>query len=247
MIIPPDKCPSCQSVLEWKNDQLYCLNGECPAKAGKQVEHFAKTLKIKGLGPAAIEKLDLSSISEIYTMDLDFMSRQLKSEKLAIKLHDEIERSKQEALDTVLPAFGIPLVGRSATEKLSKTVENIFEIDAESCKRAGLGNVATTNLMNWLDNDFERYCDLPFSFEFKNNTTTTSVKAVVCISGKLKSFKTKAEATKALEESGYIVKDSLTKDVSYLVNESGTQSAKTVKAEQLGVTIINNLTELLEI
>ena len=49
-------------------------------------------------------------------------------------------------------------------------------------------------------------------------------RGVVCITGKLKSFKTKAQAGTALVNLGYIVKSSLTKDVTILVNESGTKS-----------------------
>ena len=49
-IVPPTSCPTCASVLELVNDQLFCRNKLCPAQSAKRVEHFAKTLKIKGLG-----------------------------------------------------------------------------------------------------------------------------------------------------------------------------------------------------
>ena len=68
---------------------------------------------------------------------------------------------------------------------------------------------------------------------------------VVCISGKLKSFKTKAQATEALEQHGYTVKSSVTKDVTILVNESGVESQKTTKARESGVTIVENLLDFL--
>ena len=67
---------------------------------------------------------------------------------------------------------------------------------------------------------------------------------VVCITGKLKSFKTKAAATQYLETKGYLVKSSLTKDVTILVNESGIESAKTQAARDKGVLIITNLKEI---
>ena len=245
MIIPPEHCPSCSSVLEWSNDQLYCRNQDCPAKSYKQIEHFAKTLKIKGLGPAAIEKLDITTINDIYDLTVEFMTMQLGSEKIAIKLFNEIDKSKREPLNTLLPAFGIPLVGNSATEKLSKVVTYIFEIGEDDCKRAGLGNVATKNLMTWLENSFDRYCDLPFSFEFEA-VSSSGDGETICISGKLKSFPTKQAAKLALEAKGHKVKDSLTKDVTVLVNESGVESAKTIKAEQLGINIVTNLKEYLE-
>jgi NAD-dependent DNA ligase len=55
------------------------------------------------------------------------------------------------------------------------------------------------------------------------------------------SYKTKAEATAELESLGYTVKSSLTKDVEILVNESGIESAKTIKARESGVEVITNL------
>ena len=69
-------------------------------------------------------------------------------------------------------------------------------------------------------------------------------KGIVFISGKLKSYSTKAASKKVLETKGYIVKSSLTKDVTILVNESGIQSAKTRAALDRGITIITNLKDL---
>jgi NAD-dependent DNA ligase len=73
----------------------------------------------------------------------------------------------------------------------------------------------------------------------------TETKGVVCITGKLKSYKTKAAATQVLNKMGYLVKSSLTKDVNILVNESGIESAKTQAARDRGVIIITNLKEII--
>ena len=56
-IIPPTNCPSCDSELEFVNDQLFCKNDSCPSQWDKKVVNFASSLKIKGLGPAAVSKL----------------------------------------------------------------------------------------------------------------------------------------------------------------------------------------------
>ena len=68
----------------------------------------------------------------------------------------------------------------------------------------------------------------------------------MCISGRLKSYKTKAHAEQVLSQYGFVVKSSLTKDVTHLVNESGIESAKTQTARDRGVNIITNLKHLLE-
>ena len=63
----------------------------------------------------------------------------------------------------------------------------------------------------------------------------------------LKSFKTKADAGKALLTTlGYKVKTSLTKDVTILVNESGIESAKTKQARESGIEIVTDLESYLE-
>ena len=68
----------------------------------------------------------------------------------------------------------------------------------------------------------------------------------VCISGRLKSFPSKAHAQKVLENHGFAVKTSLTKDCTYLINASGIESAKTQTARERGVIIINNLNQFIE-
>ena len=245
-IVPPSDCPSCGSTLEWINQLLYCKSISCGAQKQKKIEHFAKTLKIKGLGPAAIEKLDIQDFDQLYELDVDYITSALNSEKIAIKLKKEIDNSKSAPLNLVLPAFGIPLIGNTATKKLSETVENITEINADTCKRAGLGPKATENLMSWLSKDFYAFYDgcLPFDFKFVTEQKVER-KGVVCISGRLKSFKTKADATETLSSLGYEVKSSLTKDVTILVNESGIESAKTKQARDSGVNIVTNLSEFL--
>jgi NAD-dependent DNA ligase len=68
---------------------------------------------------------------------------------------------------------------------------------------------------------------------------------VVCITGKLKSYPTKAAAEKVLQKYGFETKANLTKQVTILLNESGIESAKTNKAQEMGITIYNNIKTLL--
>jgi len=245
LIQPPTNCPSCDSALVWVNDQLYCRGVSCPAQSNKQLEHFAKTLKIKGLGPSTIDKLEIASVVELYEMPLEYVAVMLNSERTAEKLIAEIERSKSEPLNTVLPAFGIPLVGKSATDKLAKEVAYVWDIDVAACKRAGLGPKVTENLIDWMEDKLPSLIDLPFSWEFSNNTQAGD-RGVVCITGKLKSYPTKAAAKAVLESLGYTTKDTITKDVTILVNESGVETAKTIKAANDGVRIVDNIQELTE-
>ena len=245
-ITAPTHCPSCEDKLVWVNHQLFCRNDLCPSKLSKSLEHFAKTLKIKGLGPSSIAKLQLECLNDLYQLSEEVIADRLNSVALAQKLYKEIENSKKAPLNLVLPAFGIPLIGKTATEKLSTVCDSIFEIDERVCQRAGLGPKATEHLLEWLLFEFSNYEDLPFSYDFEESKpVVTASKGVVCITGKLKSFKTKAEAETVLKAQGFTVKSSLTKDVTILVNESGIESSKTQKARDNNVSVITNLKEIL--
>ena len=246
-ILPPTNCPSCDYTLEFVNDLLYCFNKMCPAQWGKKLEHFGKSLKIKGLGPATIQKLELDDYPELYELTVEDISNRLGSEKMAAKLVTEIEKSKSVDLQTLLPAFSIPLFGRSASQKLCESISHLEEISEKSCTEAGIGPKATANLLTWLDEEFypnEYDSNLPFSFSATKVVKRETV-GTVCISGRLNSYPTKARAAEVLEQHGYAVKNSLTKDCTHLINESGIESAKTQTARERGVIIITNLANLL--
>jgi DNA ligase (NAD+) len=234
------------SDLVWEKDQIFCHNTQCGGKTTKKIEHFASTLKIKGLGPRTVEKLQISDLYDLYELPLEIMIEALQSEKLAVKLHREIQSSKATDLVDLLPAFSIKLIGRSASSKICSVISNMSELSEETCKEAGLGQVATEHLLDWYYEEFiDGYERLPFKWaQILKVSKPTETTGVVCISGKLKSYKTKAQATEYLEKLGYLVKSSLTKDVNILVNESGIESAKTQTARERGVIIITNLNEI---
>jgi len=246
-ITPPTNCPCCDSILELVNEQLFCRNTKCPAQWTKKLESFSSSLKIKGLGPSTISKLGVESLPELYELTVSEIQNRIHSEKLAEKLFDELEKSKSSKLVDILPAFSIPLIGRSASQKLCDTISHIEDISENSCTEAGIGPKASANLVNFMETEFypNRYKDtLPFNWNNKINKKK-EVTGVVCISGKLKSYPTKAHATKVLEQYGFVVKSSLTKECTHLINESGIESAKTQTARDRGVIIISNIKHLI--
>jgi DNA ligase (NAD+) len=243
----PTECPCCAYPLELVNDQLFCRNTACGAQLNKKVEHFCKTLGIKGMGARTIEKLGLADITELYYLDEDQVASDLSSKTIATKLIAEIEKSKSADLATVLASFSIPLVGNTASQKLCQVINSVDEINQETCKQAGLGDKVTQNLLTWLDTDFQEMREfLPFSFKSQKSSNTISSGKTVCITGKLSSFKTKSEAHQALEQAGYKPVDSVTKTTDYLVDEEDKGSTKRKKAESLGIQIITNLNTFLK-
>lgn len=244
----PTTCPSCGHTLETINDQLFCRNPSCNAQLSKKLEHFTKTLGIKGLGPKTLEKLSLESLPELFYLSEQDLKEALSSEKLAEKLFDEIERSKSADLATVLAAMSIPLVGSTASNKIAKVVSSIEDITEETCKIAGLGNKVTENLISWVNIEFQEMKEfLPFSFKSNSAVTSDTNGKTICITGKLTSYKTKAEATKLLEAAGFKVVESVTKTLNYLIDEEDKGSSKRQKADQYGVTIVTNINDFFKL
>lgn len=240
----PTECPCCSYKLIFVNEQLFCRNPECSAQLSKKLEHFTKTLGIKGFGPKSIEKLNLSDVTELFYLDKETVTSALSSEKLATKLLLEIEKAKMADLATVLEAFSIPLLGGTASKKIAEVVSSVEEITLETCKSAGLGDKVTTNLLNWLNTEYQELKEfLPFSFESRKQQYNN--KASICITGKLFSFPNKAEAYSTLQQYGFSPVESVTKQLNYLVDEEDNSSAKRLKAEKYGIFIIKNLKDFL--
>lgn len=242
----PSACPSCSDTLVKVKDQLFCRNLLCPAQANKKVEHYCKTVGIKGLGPATIRKLKISSLTELYYLDLDDL-KEVLGEKLAIKLQDEINKSRAVSLNVFIAALSIPLIGETASDKLCEVIHSMDDINYDTCKKAGLGDKATTNLLDWMETEGKEILPFfPFTPEIKISNDTSGLKTV-CITGKLKSFKKKADAEEVLRAAGFRLVDSITKTTNYLVDEGNSTSTKRKTAEKYGITIVTDLNDLLKL
>lgn len=243
----PSKCPACAYPLQMVNMQLFCKNTACDARASKQIEHFCKIMNIKGMGEKTIEKLGILDITELYSFSSQELIEILGSQKLAEKLYAEIQKSVNADLSLVIAGFGIPLIGNTAAKKICSVVSDINEINAETCKLAGLGEKATFNLMKFLDEDFQELKEyLPFHFRVNKDQDTSINKKNICITGKLHSFNKKADAYAELTNLGFNVVESVTKTTDFLVDEENKGSTKRVKAESLGITIISNLSNFIK-
>lgn len=244
----PSACPACEYPLELVKDQLFCRNTACGAQLNGKLIHFCKVLGIKGFGPRTVEKLNLADITELFYLDRAETIAALGSEKTAIKLLDELERARGADLATVLHSFSIPLVGDTASNKISARVRHISEITYEACKEAGLGEKVTNNLLDWLATEYLEVREfLPFSFTSKSIAVrSVPTQGTVCITGKLKSFRSKSQATEELNKAGYTVVESVTKSTTHLIDETDATSAKRKKAEEYGITIVTNLINFLK-
>lgn len=240
----PEFCPCCDSELEEVNGQLFCRNTECQTQFLLSIVHFCKVLKIKGLGEKTLEKLDISSIDELYRLSQETLEVVLGS-KIGSKIFGELTKSKTADLVVLLQAFSIPSIGEVAAKKICGVVSHISEINETSCKEAKLGPSSTAKLLEWLENNWESIKDLPFSFNTAVSKVQTNLGITVCITGKLKNYKNREEAGQYLTSKGFTVVDSVGVRTQFLISEEDKSSSKTEKAQALNIPILT-IQQLLE-
>ena len=196
------------------------------------VEHFVKTLGIKGLGPASIEKLGINHPSELYEdIDWDILG------KNGLKVREELNRPKEYPV--ILASLGIPGVGKSTAQLICSHIpsfENLHTIATTSIH--GIGPTTVDNILSWLAVNSEWVEKLPYKLEIAKSAETEQKDNVrkVCITGKLDM--TKQELADHLSRYGFEVIGSVTKDC-YAVVSNGEESTKTKQANKYGIPVIN--------
>lgn len=237
MLEIPKSCPSCGSVLTRVNDQLFCSNSKaCPAQLTRRLQHFVATIGIKGLGPAGLEKLDLQDIPELFYTALDTYVAKLG--RIGSSIYEQIQKLPSRAdMATSLAAFGIPKIGLSTAQKACKNLSKVEQLTYSKCREQGLGEVASESLSTWVLEEYPDYANLPIWNPVK--TALVHSTKTVCISGKLVGYKTKADAYKVLEEAGFTVVESVTKSLSYLVAEPGSNSSKITTANKYSIPVVS--------
>jgi DNA ligase (NAD+) len=233
----PTTCPSCFSDLEQVNSQLFCRNKDCPAQTTKKVEAFVKKMRIKGLGPARISNLGFVRPIEIYETSLDTYVEVL-GEKIGQKIFEEIQNSRMTTFTTFLSALSIPLIGNTASKKISEYHNNIDSM-VHDIHLNMVGEKARQNIQNYTDEYYFDLLDLENYFTFKEKKKIVKAsKGNVCITGKLNDFSNRAKAKEFLEEHGYTVTSTISGKTNYLVCEDGSNSSKSKKAESLEIPIV---------
>ena len=200
----------------------------------KVVEHFIKTLEIKGLGPASIKKMGFVHPADLFDdHEWDILGAN------GAKVIEEIERAKTKPYSLVLASFGIHTVGKRAAKLIVSHIpefKNLRDIGYEDIK--GVGPVMVQSVLTWLDENEEWVEQLPL--QLKEEISVTEVlqeSKKICITGKMDM--TRNQLADHLQQYGYKNTSSVTKDCYALIVSDDNASSKYKKAQQLGVRIVN--------
>jgi DNA ligase (NAD+) len=211
----------------------------------KLLEHFIKTLDIKGLGPASVSKMQLKHPVDLYQSH-DWSTLGANGEKVLT----EIQRSKTKPYELVLASLGIPGVGKSAAKLIVKHIPSFVRLrEIETVQIHGIGPKTVENLLSWLDTNEEWVYDLPLqleqsqSIDFESNSDEVKK---VCITGKLDM--TRNDLAEILESKGFKVTNTVTKDCYALITDGDNSSSKYKKAIANNTKVVDyweNRTEVL--
>ena len=254
----PTSCPSCkeQTYVRENDPFTRCKNPDCPDQNIRKIIHFAsrEALNIEGLGEKVVATLYeqglISHTIDLFSLDREkLISLERMGEKSVDNLLNAIEASKESSLDKVIFALGILNVGKKAGKILAEKYLNLSNfmnatLD-ELINLDDVGQITADSILDYLseDNNIRFINDLiqigmnPQYEVAEVNTNNIFAGKTVVLTGKLVEL-TKNEAKDYLEKNGAKVTGSVTSKTD-LVIAGDKAGSKLVKAEQLGIQVIN--------
>ena len=163
-------CPMCNTKLIKKEGQVdyYCPNDKCPARNIESLIHYVSrdAMNIDGLGDEIVEELYnlgfVRNITDFYYLKnkkdqiLEFDGY---GEKSVNNMLDNIEASKNNSLDRLLFALGIPGIGSKTAKLLAKnysSIDLLMEQDIEALESIkDIGHILATNIVDYFQNNKE--------------------------------------------------------------------------------------------
>lgn len=257
----PKVCPVCGSATELRRDtntlNLHCTNADCEGKLINKLDHFCgkKGLDIKGLSKATLEKLIdwgwVSELADIYNLNkysVEWTEKPGFGAKSVSNILAAIEASKNPTLQAFISSIGIPLIGKSMSKELVKTIHSYEEFRAmvdnkfDFSQLDGFAESKTDAIWNFdyrqADAVYEIVKPLQVEEVVANNQNSLSGYTIV-ITGKLINFKNRGQLQAAIEAKGGKVVGSVSNNTDFLINnDNKSNSAKNVTAQRLNIPII---------
>ncbi len=266
----PRACPACGSHLQRPEEEVIwrCMNLSCPAKLRRGLEHFAarRAMNIEGLGESMVDQLITTGLvkdySDLYRLDVPAIAgltgvseregRELRrkvGEKVAVKLVDQIRRSKTNELWRLIHAIGVRHVGERGAQALASSYATLQDIERAPVEHLesirDIGPVVARSIRAFFDEPRNRELVERLAQVGVNMRGTASEGAAgpgpltgktFVLTGTLASM-TREAAEEQIAALGGKVSGSVSRKTTYLVvgAEAG---SKVEKARSLGVSIL---------
>lgn len=262
----PDKCPMCgqptKIVKNNNSEVLVCTNDNCNGKLLGKLTHAASknALNIDGLSESTIEKFInlgwLNSIKDIYYLSAH--ENQMKTldgfgKKSVDKLLTSIEKSRNTNLQRFLYSLSIPLLGKSASQDITKACNQSLDafIGAlmDGGKDAfthinGIGDALGSSIIGYWNKNGSKIIELSKEFTFESPNVVDEISNTLqgktfVVTGSVHHYKNRDELKADIVAHGGTVVGSVSSKTTYLINNDiNSTSSKNQKAKSLNIPII---------
>ena len=252
------ECPMCHTKLVKKEGQVdyYCPNDKCPARHIEGLIHFVSrdAMNIDGLGDRIIEDFYnfhfIGNVADIYTLnkhEKDLIRLEGYGDKSVSNLLEAIEKSKENSLERLIFALGIPHVGSKTAKILAIKFETMDNFENASfddlVSIPDIGDIIAKSVIDYFNNQHNKGIVDELK-ELGLNMTYTGEKVVkndnfsgktFVLTGSLEIF-TREEAEEKIELLGGKTSSSVSKKTSAVI-VGANPGSKYIKAQELGIEI----------
>lgn len=265
-IVYPTTCPACGTELEQRGAHLFCNNKlGCRPQIIGRITHFASrdAMDIESFSVMTAEQLysdcEVRDPADLYALTFDDLIKLERfGEKKAQKLLDALEKSKSRDLAAFLFALGIPNTGKATTKMLAdhyRDLDAVMRATAdELVQLPDVGGIVADSIVAFFADPVMaesiarmRAFGVKAEAEKLPEVRTDSIFSgkTVVLTGTLPTM-TRDEAAKKLEAQGAKISGSVSKKTDFVIAGESAGS-KLTKARELGVTVIDDETELLRL
>ena len=260
-LIPlPTECPECGTPVQRRASEVVprCSNPHCPAQTIERMKHFVSrdAMDIEGLGEKQLIQLivagKINDVADLYLLGADDMFvMDRMGDALAEKLILAIAASKTRPLSRLLFGLGIRHVGKNTARILARRFASLGELAECTFEQLltihEIGDKVARSIVDYFGNPekilllekLPRVGVKPQKEDVIQQDGPLTGKIFV-ITGSLSKWSRK-EAEELVEKAGGRAAGSVSKKTDYVLAGENAGS-KLVKAEQLGVKVIDEAT-----
>ena len=248
-------------------ENLVCINSNCDGKLVNKLDHYCskKGLDIKGLSKKTLEKLInwgwVDKISDIYYVGNLAYEDWIKQPGFGKVSVDKILKSIKDnstdvKLEKFISAIGIPMIGMSTSQEIVKHIKDWEEFREkinnkyDFTKYENIGLELSNNILNFdyteadyiVNNNLVNFIS-PISTEEKQTDLPQTLKdKVICITGKLQTYKNREELAKDIVNHGGKIIGSVSTNCDILINNDiNSTSSKNKTAKKLNIPVMSEL------
>lgn len=255
----PETCTVCATtVVKSLGDAVHrCPNVSCPAQFSELFRHFVSkdAMDIQGLGDRwsqlLIERGLVKDLADLYYISRDsLVALDRMGEKLATKIMDNRDASKNRPLSKVIFALGIPHVGSEIADLITQHLHSVDEIQLASEEQLtniqGIGPKIAASVVSYFSVEkniivIHKLKDAGVRLHHKpafHNLSAMSLQGILfCLTGSLSSM-SRSYARSEIEALGGSWSSNVSSKTTYLVVGSNPGS-KLEQANKLGIGILD--------